>query len=104
MSQRISMSGLLPSERSMPSMSSIGSESPQTNGLSTNMRLALMIGTPVVLLGTGFYFYYHYYHKKKQNKPDLKSKTNVKKVVDSKTEIDSNVSLKPFYSMLINSI
>ncbi len=84
MSKSLSLSKLLTSESSMSSMSS---ESTQTNGLLTKWKTALIIGTPL-LLGTGFGLYY-YYRKRDDNK------TNVKKTVVDKTEpeIDIKVSL-----------
>ncbi len=94
MSKSLSLSKLLTSESSMSSMSS---ESTQTNGLLTKWKTALIIGTPL-LLGTGFGLYY-YYRKRDDNK------TNVKKIVVDKTEteIDIKVSLI-FINIYLNSI
>ncbi len=94
MSKSLSLSKLLTSESSMSSMSS---ESTQTNGLLTKWKTALIIGTPL-LLGTGFGLYY-YYRKRDDNK------TNVKKIVVDKTEteIDIKVSLI-LINIYLNSI
>jgi import receptor subunit TOM70 len=82
MSKSLSLSKLLTSESSMSSMSS---ESTQTNGLLTKWKTALIIGTPL-LLGTGFGLYYYYYYRKRDD-----NKTNVKKIVVDKTETEIDI-------------
>ena len=92
MSSRLSMAHLMPSSVPMPSITSEA----ETSVLSNRVRLALLIGAPIVL-GSGLYIYYNYYHKRgqKETKKDVKdiNKTNVKRVVDSKTEAPITVSL-----------
>ena len=97
----MSMSQLLPSSVPMPAITSVSQN--ETNGLMSNkVRLALLIGTPI-LLGSGLYIYYNYYHKSGQKDTKKSAKdmnnTNVKTVVDSRPEPVITVSLPPFLSI-----
>lgn len=64
----------------------------ETNVVSNKVKLAILIGAPIVL-GSGLYLYYNYYHKRgqKEQKNSKKSgkdvnQTKVKHEVDSKPE------------------